>query len=485
MNDSDFMDGYRELQTQPENQQDQQREKYPSRHDRQVSQDSGIESQATSATSMSIRLSCNRCRLQKLKCTTPAGSSICERCTRAKVACLFGRRTYSKCKKQNSNDSGSSTRSARSRTPGTASQSQNCSVPEDAGAAPGLTSETTCATASSTSTHSSYPSPFPDWTLDPPIPESTILDDLTFTHYDFGDDHAFDQTPECFDRLQNNHPKAAGEEDYLLRAAANIPPPLGMTNLLSHPDGTKIQSIPIVTTPSTFFTPSSSPSSFSPTSLELTTLVYQIQSQLRELSEHSLHHSLENRTNLDDSISNILTLSQKFGFMAAQILHTTNLATDSTRGGSSTPSPSEIGTTADTPTILLVVAGYMHIMQVCALVLDHFKTYLQSIPGPNNSLSSPLALSLNLSTLPENEPALQRNELLSANAVHYLYQINTAVRMVQDSLRDIERHLGRGGVLVKDLAVGFLRSSWVGKRDKEVEDLARGIRELIKEKLQF
>ncbi|KAK6613688.1 hypothetical protein H4I96_00009 [Botrytis cinerea] len=468
MNDSDFMDGYRELQTQPENQQDQQREKYPSRHDRQVSQDSGIESQATSATSMSIRLSCNRCRLQKLKCTTPAGSSICERCIRAKVACLFGRRTYSKCKKQNSNDSGPSTRSARSRTPGTASQSQNCSVPEDAGAAPGLTSETTCATASSTSTHSSYPSPLPDWTLDPPIPESTILDDLTFTHYDFGDDHAFDQTPECFDRLQNNHPKAAGEEDYLLRAAANIPPPLGMTNLLSHPDGTKIQSIPIVTTPSTFFTPSSSPSSFP-----------------RQVSS-SQPSSTKSRASSENSPNTPSTTPSKTAPTSTipSVISSPSLR-NSTRGGSSTPSPSEIGTTADTPTILLVVAGYMHIMQVCALVLDHFKTYLQSIPGPNNSLSSPLALSLNLSTLPENEPALQRNELLSANAVHYLYQINTAVRMVQDSLRDIERHLGRGGVLVKDLAVGFLRSSWVGKRDKEVEDLARGIRELIKEKLQF
>ncbi|KAH6627205.1 hypothetical protein B0J18DRAFT_163414 [Chaetomium sp. MPI-SDFR-AT-0129] len=50
----------------------------------------------TSAPLQSIRSSCDRCRLQKLKCTVqavePDGRMVCERCVRAKVPCVFGRR---------------------------------------------------------------------------------------------------------------------------------------------------------------------------------------------------------------------------------------------------------------------------------------------------------------------------------------------------------------------------------------------------------
>ncbi|KAI1120674.1 hypothetical protein F5Y10DRAFT_289479 [Nemania abortiva] len=47
--------------------------------------------------SISIRSSCDRCRLHKLKCTisyktTYAGSSPCDRCSRAKTTCVFSRR---------------------------------------------------------------------------------------------------------------------------------------------------------------------------------------------------------------------------------------------------------------------------------------------------------------------------------------------------------------------------------------------------------
>lgn len=45
----------------------------------------------------SLRMSCDRCRFQKLKCTlppttSPASGSPCQRCVRAKVACVFSRR---------------------------------------------------------------------------------------------------------------------------------------------------------------------------------------------------------------------------------------------------------------------------------------------------------------------------------------------------------------------------------------------------------
>ena len=43
-------------------------------------------------TQQSIRSSCDRCRLQKLRCTVPTNAEKCERCARAKVDCVFSRR---------------------------------------------------------------------------------------------------------------------------------------------------------------------------------------------------------------------------------------------------------------------------------------------------------------------------------------------------------------------------------------------------------
>nr|A0A089GT84.1 RecName: Full=Pyrrolocin cluster transcription factor fsdR; AltName: Full=Pyrrolocin biosynthesis protein R [fungal sp. NRRL 50135]AIP87506.1 Zn2Cys6 transcription factor-like protein [fungal sp. NRRL 50135] len=48
---------------------------------------------------LSIRSSCDRCRSQKLKCIvieTPSGTACCQRCARAMVPCIFGRRSRSK-----------------------------------------------------------------------------------------------------------------------------------------------------------------------------------------------------------------------------------------------------------------------------------------------------------------------------------------------------------------------------------------------------
>jgi hypothetical protein len=41
---------------------------------------------------LSIRTSCNRCRIQKLKCIIVSETPSCQRCTRALVPCVFGRR---------------------------------------------------------------------------------------------------------------------------------------------------------------------------------------------------------------------------------------------------------------------------------------------------------------------------------------------------------------------------------------------------------
>ncbi|PSR84127.1 hypothetical protein BD289DRAFT_453495 [Coniella lustricola] len=51
---------------------------------------------------LSVRSSCDRCRGQKLKCSVPSGSNTCERCARAKLVCVFGRRTPSRRLRQGS-----------------------------------------------------------------------------------------------------------------------------------------------------------------------------------------------------------------------------------------------------------------------------------------------------------------------------------------------------------------------------------------------
>jgi hypothetical protein len=513
MDNSNTLDASGGLQTQPGIQKDQQDQQ--SKHYRHVSQESGIEGASNSAASMSIRLSCDRCRLQKLKCTTPAGSNICERCTRAMVPCLFGRRTYSKCKKQSSNKSGSSTTSVPSRAPVVSQDLPAVGDPTVPGTS-GAQKVTSESSSTSSSSHSAHPSPFPEWNLDPLIMGSTVLDDA-FGTYDFGDpqsctlegtygawpsigpdfDNGFDQTADCFGWLQDS---------LALEGEDSQPMSLGRA-------GTRPQQS---TNPVALLAPADAASIYrasSQTSLQLTSLVSQIQSQLRELEEGSWQH-WESRTNLDDyPVGNILELSQKFGAMAGDILSTnfgsaaSFLDTSSNRQASRPPLPSEAA--ADTPSVLLVMAGYMWMMEIYTLALHHFKQYLHNMPGPhiNQDLDTRMDCSsagstekaqepgaaasaaLTKSKLPPPPPpssglALGLNKLLSANAVHYLYQINTAVRMVQDALRDVERHFGRGGVFARDLAMALLRSPST-RRDSSLEETATGIRELIRERCHF
>lgn len=524
-NDSDVLGG----KQRSEIAQDRQEER--SKHD---SRGSGIKPPKISAASMSIRLSCDRCRLQKLKCAVPAGSDICERCTRAKVSCLFGRRTYSKRKTQASNKSRSSTVVLRSWSP-VASQSLPTSGTSMATGSSGLKGLASDSPSMSSSNCSDYSSPFPDWSLDSfMIGSTTELDNYIGT-FDFDDQQSCDHEDTCrpcstakpdhdsdFDQITTflqwgpeNHVFEEENNQPLIIAQDTAPPEQAAQSvILPTATGPSSQESNISVAnihPATSHSDSSKASS--QTSLQLTCLVSQIQNLLRELEGSSWRH-MESKTNLDDyPVDNILELSQKFGALAGDILNVM------TRPKESSDNPARFDTSSDqrtgmlslpselavdTPAVLLVMAGYLCIMQIYSLLLKHFNQYLNNMPRPGANedvdkvvdyssakcvgkatASSPTTMTVS-TTLPSSSPgqASRLHGLLSTNTVLYLYQISTAVRMVQDELRDIERRLGRGGVFARDMALTLLRSP-SNRLDSSLEETATGIKELIREKFHF
>ncbi|OKL56778.1 hypothetical protein UA08_07812 [Talaromyces atroroseus] len=321
MDDSDVFDAYGGLQTQPGIQEDQHEQQLE--HHRHVCQDSGIEGPTPAAASMSMRLSCDRCRLQKLKCTVPSGSTICA----MRQSEVLG-----------------------------------------ASGTPGLTSKSSSA---SLSTQSAYRSLSPDWNLDPLITGSAIIDD-PFGMYSFVEQQnccpeetygtagpEYDNGLDQFAWLQHSH---ALEDERLGRAGAS--PQQSSTNpvLLLAPADPSSQQININIYPhsNSYKEVSSSSSSSSQTSLQLTCLVSQIQSQLQELEE-GCWQQWESRTNLDDHPD----------------------ATTGLDPSSNGRPPSQSEAAVDTPTVRLITASYMCMMQIHSLVLDHFKRCLANIPGPN------------------------------------------------------------------------------------------------------
>ncbi len=540
MDDSDVLDTQVGIQSQPEIQQN--RNEQLSTHDRDVAQESSIERSTTSAASMSIRLSCDRCRLQKLKCAVPAGSDICERCTRAKVPCLFGRRTYSKSRNRSGTKARSSTTTIPPTAPGVSESlpvHRDPAVLETSRSQELLSKSPSKSPSMSASPCADYPSLFPDWNVDSLMTGSTTLDDHISTH-DFGNqqncnledtygsylyvgldyDSVFDPVTGSFTSLQQ-HNHTLGEDSHPVMIGQAGSSPQHFINPVTLPTtadpGSQQHNISTADAHSTIIGLSNISRISPQTSLKLTSLVLQIQGQLHELEEGSWQ-DLESRTNLVDyPVGNILELSQKFSAVAGDILSNTTTGLNGSGGGASgldtsgnrgtglSPLPSEAG--VDTPTVLLVTAGYMRLMQIYSLVLDHLKQYLNDVLGPdlNQSLDKMMDCSSTKSTDKALEPsaeasvasstlwsssssssglAFRPDGLLSNNTVVYLYQIHAAVRMVQDALRDIEGRLGRGGVFARDMAVGLLRSP-SNRLDTQLENTATGIRELIRERFHF
>jgi hypothetical protein len=229
---------------------------------------------------------------------------------------------------------------------------------------------------------------------------------------------------------------------------------------------------------------------------QLMQLVSEIQHQLRQLEEGSSFISLS-----DYSVGTVLALAQQFSALAGSIVGCCKMSGDEQDKGhhrrdrdgfdgdgndwkmnSSSSSSSSPANDDDTPTMLLVMCGYMWLVRIYDVVLGHFQRHLlehepanqrshvgSTSTGGSCSSSvygtlSPIAGGTN-NNVTDNPcivaapPALRLGELRCADATLGLQHIYTAVGMLLDTLHDIESHLGRGGSVGRGMAVTLLLKS--------------------------
>ncbi|KAK4236131.1 hypothetical protein C8A03DRAFT_17189, partial [Achaetomium macrosporum] len=453
---------------------------------------------------LSVRLSCDRCRAQKLKCSVPAGSQACQRCKRAKAPCVFGRRTPSKRRlsKTGRGDRGS-----------ISPQIPPCSPAQQAPITPG-----SLATPASPVALVSV-SRCPDFTLDRQLDAPMAFEQpaglpatisemepgsfdcrATWNSPTLGLQHL---DPDMSDRgssavgyewdwMQSGWPLS---ESSVLDPAQ---PDLALWSQLATP-ATEGLVAASETGDSSRNTTDSNNATVVP-GQQLTGLVSEIQRQLRKLEEGPWH--ADSASSLDDyPVGTVLALAQQFSALAGPILGCVGGELD--EGGDEDDSNWKTDSSAannDTPTILLVMCGYMWLVRIYGVVLGHFQKHLDQRPA-NQQLhvgtSAGGARRVYGTTIWPIDgggdgthsvhaagSALRLGELPCADATLGLQQIHTAVRMLLDALHDIESQLGRGATVARAMAVTSLLKSGkspdsdgssgaLGKKATAVKELLR------------
>ncbi|KAM6480812.1 hypothetical protein HDV62DRAFT_392222 [Trichoderma sp. SZMC 28011] len=462
-----------------------------------------VDRRYSNSSPLSLRMSCDRCRVQKLKCSVPAGAEACQRCMRARVSCVFGRRTPSK------RSSRTATRPPSPPSPPTQNEQPPLS-PQRAVAVPpapssGLITASASASASSSSTCSSLSPTIapsgcqaatPDTELDTctlivsepmlsaaPEPEleprscdalhlhaswdgSAV--DLDLYEYSFAstmpkrngdmdmDMVGYDWLEQSGFALDDGSTFEMGRFD--LAPWSHLPPPTAEARR-------PLDDMAAINGTSASNTSRISNAATATTGQRLTALVSEIQQQLRRLEEGPWHtdstHSLH-----DYPVGTILELSQQFSAIAGSILSSTVC----TSGGMEEEAGSDEDNdnsgrtagcaTADTPTMLLIMCGYIWLVRIYGIVMGHFQKHLDRMPTGDprhlrttTGVISPIAGGVSVST------KLRLGELPCTDVALSLQQIHTAVRMLLDVLHEIEGHLGRGAVAACDMAVALLLNS--------------------------
>ncbi|KAI1293951.1 hypothetical protein F5Y03DRAFT_373717 [Xylaria venustula] len=417
---------------------------------------------------LSLRLSCDRCRAQKLKCSVPEGSGACQRCTRAKIPCVFGRRT-------------SSRRASRrhghpaAQTSPTTDAHTNLSAPHPLPALTQPTSEqhpaVLPATASSTTPTSSITSPDPlEIALDL---ELCSCDDQPFcdnfaplaSSFDAANLASFDSICD-WSQFHNNKTEA---ELFSVTKSSRV------TDLVN-PESWSMDTTATSDIIGTY---------------NLTMLVAQIQHQLRNLEEGPWGDADTERGLNDYPIGAIFELSQQFSAVAGPILGKFAF-TDAVReddNNTKTPDDNVSSRTGDTPSILLVMCGYMWLINIYSVMLEHFEGYLYRMPAsqkPTLGVTSSLISSVSRIGAIGPSPAFRLGDLPCAQAALGMQQIHTAVCMVLDVLREIEAHVGGEALVARNMAVTLLLSNSSRQQEGSGVDLgkkATAVKELLREKM--
>lgn len=223
------------------------------------------------------------------------------------------------------------------------------------------------------------------------------------------------------------------------------------------------------------------------TEQRLTALVLEIHQQLKKLEEGPWH--TDSARSLDDyPVGTVLELSQQFCAIAGPVIGSTVCVSRTFEEGREGEDGDEDGRktnsnaaadTADTPSMLLLMCGYMWLVRVYSVVMGHFWKHLTRMPTTTGA-TSPIS-----SATATGGSALRLSELPCADAALALQQIHTAVRMLLDVLHDIEDHLGRGAMVARDKAVALLLSSVRRQNGSSgaLSKKATAIKELVREKM--
>lgn len=233
------------------------------------------------------------------------------------------------------------------------------------------------------------------------------------------------------------------------------------------------------------------------TSQQLTYLISEIQQQLKKLEGGPWNTN--NTVSLDDyPVGTILELSQQFSTVAGPILSNAVSLNGSTEDAEyQVENDKRAGTsdTVDTPTMLLVMCGYMWLVRIYSVVLGHFQDHLNNMPisqhpcamsgfpGLGPSLSGPSSVAPGTSA----GAGLRLGELPCVDTDLRLHRIYMAVRMLLDVLQDIDGQLGGGAVIACNMAVGLLLNSsrQQGSSSRNLGKQAMMVKELLRERIGF
>ncbi|VUC37647.1 unnamed protein product [Clonostachys rosea] len=405
----------------------------------------------------SIRSSCDRCRFHKLKCNVQAesdGQVPCERCMRAKVPCVFGRRRRANRSSDERNRQGQAAQQQQQQQPEQSPVVAPVAIP---------TPMSTSAPSSSLGRNRSISSA--PQMIEPSDGKqkysSPIWGGVTIGLAD--DAGSMPGGDMDWEKLHHNLRSDEGcmfdTESLDLTSWSPSAPFLPLLNL-----ATDFQVVP---------GSSARMSSWAPAQ-QLLSLISEMQQCLGSLERGAWQGDCAR--GLDDyPVGTILHLSREFGAIASPLLgkaSTTGIIRASVTG----VEVPEGG--VDTAAALFVLGGYMWLMRIYSVVLGHFQSHLSRYSYSSSGLSDRGASS-NVS------PTLQLGELPSANTAHDLGRIHTALSMLLGALREVEEYSGQGGAVVRNLVVALLTLPSVGEFDDSVGLVGKvqSIKELLREKM--
>ncbi|EAQ90436.1 predicted protein [Chaetomium globosum CBS 148.51] len=467
----------------------------------------------------SIRSSCDRCRLQKLKCTVQSmesdGRMVCERCVRAKVPCAFGRRRRASRPSDTKKQGDSSTR--RSTAPRTTnpeptvltpplSTTSSTSEQTLGGATPSPTLATSSALEAPLETlaecepdttaptysyhhhhHDSYqlgegpPTPFPNPATTGGGSGSSMMD-WDWLEQDFHANELYCLDPELLASAPASTSTSTGSPTAHHRA---LPDGGSGSSTMSMGGGAD--------------TPFSTTASVA--GRRLPALIAEMQQRLEALENGAwLHDGAQSFDHYP--IGAVLRLSQEFGALAGQVL-----GMAATYGGGGGVPPSDVaglqmmaavggggglyelgrGGLAEggssTATVLLVLGGYVFLVRLYGLVLGHFHAHLNRIP------SGSLGGHMHSTPAPTTSPTLQLGELPSGGAMPDVSRIHAALGMLLAALHSVEEQLGQGGEVAREMVVSILTQG-SGLEPAKLQDgfgdlgeKVRSVKELLREKM--